>query len=315
MNKHEALNILGQRLMDGEKIASNNESLLEHFECSTRTLKRYLETLNDKYGLKQTILDRVTYYSLETKVSNVVHEYLSTSEDMTWLIQMINSSDRTLFSKLEEDTKERLENILSSEKDIFLYQNSPFELLERKEHNQVFRALKSAVKNNEYRDIHYEYNNYVVLEEVQCLKLIFMENNWYVAVATKAKKVLFLRISFIRKIEYSSKISYQSKQLDLYRDFFKTFQNPMTLFGEKKQTAHLLASPKVAKYFKADMKKLLTSQKFIEERSDGSVEFTLEYTQSMEILPLIKKWLPDLKILSPKILDDEFRASLEAYLQ
>jgi len=76
-----------------------------------------------------------------------------------------------------------------------------------------------------------------------------------------------------------------------------------------------LASPKVAKYFKADMKKLLTSQKFIEERSDGSVEFTLEYTQSMEILPLIKKWLPDLKILSPKILDDEFRASLEAYLQ
>ncbi|CAA6815428.1 MAG: Probable transcription regulator Cj0571 [uncultured Sulfurovum sp.] len=316
MNKHEALNILGQKLMGGDKIASNNEVLLEYFGCSSRTLKRYLEILDDKYALKKTLLDRVTYYSLETRVSNIVHEYLSTSEDMTWLIQMINSSDKTLFSKLEEDTKERLENILSSEKDIFLYQNSPFELLEGKEHNQLFRELKLAVKNNEYRDIHYSYNSQVVLEEVQCLKLIFMENNWYVAIATKEKKVLFLRISFIKKIEYSSnKISYQSKQLDLYRDFFKTFQNPMTLFGQKKQKAHLLASSKVAKYFKPDMKKLLTSQTFIEERSDGSVEFTLDYTQSMEILPLIKKWLPDLKILSPKSLDDEFKSDLHAYLQ
>ena len=315
MNKHEALNILGKRLMSGDEIASNNEDLLELFSCSTRTLKRYLETLNEQYGLKQKILDRVTYYSLETEVSNIVHEYLTTTDDMTWLIGMINSSDKTLFSKLEEDTKRRLENILSSEKDIFLYQNSPFELLESKEHKQIFRALKSAVKNNEYRDIQYRYNTQVVLEELQCLKLIFMENNWYVAVATKEKKVLFLRVSFIEKIEYSSKTSYHSKQLDLYRDFFKTFQNPMTRFGVEKEIAYILATPKVAKYFKPNMKKLLNSQKFIKEREDGSVEFTLDYTQPIEILPLIKKWLPDLKILSPQSLEYKLRSDLDAYLK
>lgn len=316
MNKHEALNSLGQKLMNGDKIANNNGVLLEYFGCSSRTLKRYLEILDDKYGLKKTVIDRVTYYSLETKISNIVNEYLSTTEDMTWLIQMINSSDKRLFSKLEEDTKARLENILSAEKDIFLYQNSPFELLEGKEHNQIFRELKLAVKKNEYRNIHYSYNSQVILEEVQCLKLIFMENNWYVAIATKEKKVIFLRISFIQKVEYSSnKVSYHSKQLALYSDFFKTFQNPMTLFGKKKRKAHLLASPKVSKYFKPNMKKLLSSQTFIEERSDGSVEFTLEYTQSMEILPLIKKWLPDLKIVSPKSLRDELRADLQAYLK
>ena len=319
MTKHDALNILGERLMAGDKISSNNQELRELFgkngkPCSTRTLKRYLDELNEKYGLKITIEDRTTCYSLEREISSIVHEYLSTTDDMTWLVQMINSSDKTLFAKLEEDTKERLENILSSEKDIFLYQNSPFELLESKEHQQTFRALKSAVKNNEYRNIHYEYNNYVVLEDIQCLKLIFIENNWYVAIATEDKKVLFLRISFIKKVEYSSKISYQSKQLNRYIDFFKTFQNAMTLYGVKKQKAHILATPKVAKYFKLNMKKLLTSQKFIKEHDDGSVEFTLDYTQSIEVLPTIKRWLPDLKILSPKSLDDALRDDLRAYL-
>lgn len=88
----------------------------------------------------------------------------------------------------------------------------------------------------------------------------------------------------------------------------------MTLFGEKKQTAHLLASVKVAKYFGEDMKKLLTSQQFVNKRDDGSVEFTLDYTQSLELLPLIKRWLPDLKILSPKSLEEELREDVHCYL-
>jgi len=90
-----------------------------------------------------------------------------------------------------------------------------------------------------------------------------MENNWYIAIGTKHKEtkediVLFLRVSFIEKIEYSSKNSYQPSTIQKYNDFFKTFQNPMSLYGVKKKRAIILASPKVAKYFKPNMKKLLT---------------------------------------------------------
>jgi predicted DNA-binding transcriptional regulator YafY len=249
-----------------------------------------------------------------------VHEYLTTSDDMSWLVQMINSSNKGLFSELEADTKERLFNVLSSEKDIFLYQNSPFEVFETEIGQQIFRSLKSAVKNNEYRNIHYNYNNAQVLKDVKCLKLIFMENNWYVAVGRKEKgqkkeQLLFLRISFIEKVEYSSKNSYQANQLYQYIDFFKTFQNPMSLYGSDKQTALIRASSKVAKYFKPNMKKHLTSETFVEEHEDGSVDFTLEYTQAIEILPFVKKWLPDLKIISPKSLEETLRRDLTAYLQ
>ena len=314
MNKHDALNILGKQLMDGKKISSNDEELLMTFECTSRTLKRYLDELSGKYGLKEVLEGRTVSYSLETDVANIFHEYLSTTDDMTWLIQMINSSDKSILSKLEDDTKERLENILSKEKDVFLYQNSPLELLASEKYKQIFRSLRSAVKNNEYRNIRYEYNNETELKELQCLKLIFMENNWYVAVATKEKRVLFLRLSFIKKVSYSSKSSYQASQLNQYIDFFKTYQNAMTHFGVEKKKAHILASPKISKYFKPNMKKFLSSQTLIEERDDGSIEFTLEYTQPIEILPLIKKWLPDLKILSPQSLDDVLRDDLNSYL-
>ena len=63
------------------------------------------------------------------------------------------------------------------------------------------------------------------------------------------------------------------------------------------------------------MKKVLSSQKFIQENQDGSVLFSLEYTQPIEILPLIQKWLPDLIILEPKELKQEYIAKLEQTLQ
>jgi len=320
MTRHERLNYLGERLMRGDKISNKNKDILELFECSERTLKRYLNELKEKYPQIDTVIsDRITFYYLNNDISNIVHEYLSTSDDMSWLIQMINSSDKTIFNKLEDETKKRLERVLSSEKDIFLYQNSPFEVFDSNHGQQIFRALKSAVKNNEYRDIHYNYNNYTILKDVKCLKLIFMENNWYIAIGTKHKEtkediVLFLRVSFIEKIEYSSKNSYQPSTIQKYNDFFKTFQNPMSLYGVKKKRAIILASPKVAKYFKPNMKKLLTSQQFIEEKEDGSIKFSLDYTQPIEILPLIKKWLPDLKILSPQSLGDTLLNDLKKYI-
>ncbi len=315
--------------MGGNDICCNNINLISYIEgdsnakeeSKAKAFRRHLEMLKEMYPEIQTKKSgRVTCYYLEKKVS-LIHEYLTISDDMSWLIEKIISVDKTLFTELESKTKMRLEKVLSSEKDIFLYQNSPFDVFENEETKQIFRSLKSAVKNNEYRDIYYHYNNVTLLKNIKCLKLIFMENNWYVAIARNVNiegknedRLFFLRISFIEKIKYSAKSTYQASQLNRYVGFFKSFQNPMSLFGVEKKKARILAFPKDAKYFKPNMKKLLNSQRFIRENEDGSVEFTLEYTQPIEVLPFIKKWLPSLKILSPKELDDALREDLKNYL-
>ena len=35
----------------------------------------------------------------------------------------------------------------------------------------------------------------------------------------------------------------------------------------------------------------------------------------MEILPLVRKWLPNIKIISPKSTKDKFKNELQSYLQ
>ena len=280
-----------------------------------RTLRRYLDDIERLYPHIIKIKKSPTHcYKLES-ASEIFHTFLSHTEDVSWLLQLIYQSDKNLLSQLADDTKERLENIAKSEKDIFLFQNLPFDELKSEKRKEIFNKLKSATKNSEYRNISYHYNEEVFIKDAQCLKLLFMDSNWYVATASKERGFLLLRMAFITKVEYATKESYQPTQLNKYSEYLKSIQNPMTLFGVEIEKAHLLASPRVAKYFKKDMKKFLSSQTFIKENSDGSVEFTLDYTQPLEILPFIKKWLPDVEILSPQSLQDEMIGDLEKYLK
>ncbi len=84
----------------------------------------------------------------------------------------------------------------------------------------------------------------------------------------------------------------------------------MTLYGVEKKIATIKASPAIAKYFDEGMKKFLPSQTFQSKEADGSVIFTLEYTQELEILPFIQKWLPALVIMEPQALKEAYRQKL-----
>ena len=84
----------------------------------------------------------------------------------------------------------------------------------------------------------------------------------------------------------------------------------MTLFNKPKKIAKIKAKKNIARYFEDGMKVFLSSQKFLEREEDGSVIFTLEYTQELEILPFIQKWLPDLIILEPQELKDSYLKKL-----
>jgi predicted DNA-binding transcriptional regulator YafY len=67
-----------------------------------------------------------------------------------------------------------------------------------------------------------------------------------------------------------------------------------------------MIKPKKAKYFDKGMKLRLSSQKFVEKLDDGSIVFTVEYTQADEVLPLIQAWLPHLIILEPEELKEKY---------
>ena len=298
-------NIFNQQGILIQKIEDKNEK---------RKLNHYLTEIEENYPHIVKIKKSGSHcYKLES-VSEIFYSFLSNSEETSELLRLIYDSDKNLMNELAEETQANLDKISKKEKNIFLFQGLPFDELKEPKRKEIFNTLKVATKNNEYRDIHYHYNNPNIFKNAQCLKLIFMDSNWYIAINSQERGFRLLRVAFITLVQYSKKETYQSNKLTQYSNYFKTIQNPMTLYGVEKKIGHFLASPKVAKYFKPNMKKYLNSQTFIAEREDGSIEFTLEYTQSLEVLPFIKKYLPDIEVLSPPSLKEKMLEDLRAYL-
>ncbi len=317
--------LLLERLAKGEELYSQNHVILEELGVNERTMYRYLKEIYEMYGhmirtekkVKEFTDRKVTIYRVLDKkkdVSEILKFFIEKSVDLSWLLQLIHENDPKLLN--DAQNKELLKESIEQDQNIFLFKNSPFEYLDARQ-NGLFIKAKSAVKHREYRSIIYCYYKKEVLKNAKCLKLIFMSNNWYLSVEDDGHKLRFLRFCFIKNIDYvSGKNAYRSKILEKYSSFFQTLQNPMTLNKPSKK-AHLKASANIAIYFKESMKLFFSSQKFIKENEDGSVEFSLSFTQHIEILPFIKQWQPDLIILSPNSLKNELlqdmRQSIKNY--
>jgi len=299
---------LMELFLQRKEINSYDKDILEEFSCSGKTLERYLNEIEGSYSHIITIKkSRKKLWKL-VRVSDIFEEFINNSYDLTNLFDLAKNFDPEIFKELEKGT---LAKVAKNNESVFLFKNSIMEELQSDNAKEIFKSLKDAIKNYEYRDIDYKYNEEVTHKNEKCLKLVFMDNNWYLAVIDEHKKFYFRRLSFIVNVSYASKNSYQKKEIEPYLKFLETAQNAMNLYGVEKKTATIKATPNIAKYFEKDMKKFLPSQTFKSKESDGSIVFTLNYTQELEILPFIQKWLPDLIIVEPKELKEAYVEKLK----
>jgi len=308
--KTKSLFKLMERFLIQKEIGSDDVTLLEEFGCSSKTLGRYLEEIASLYehiiSIKQS---RKKVWKL-VSVSDIFEEFVKNSDDIAQLFLMAQEFDPEILKELERGT---LSKIATSE-EVFLFKNSIMETIQDEKSKAIFKKLKVAIANHEYRDITYTYNKTTEHKNMKCIKLIFMDNNWYVVLVDEEKKLLFRRLSFIDKVSYSSKNSFQRREIEPYLNFLKKTQNAMTLYGVKPKEATIRATPKIAIYFEKEMKKFLPSQRYKKRERDGSILFTLEYTQELEILPFIQKWLPDLVIVEPQELREAYAKKLREAL-
>ena len=310
--KTVALFNLMEHFLLQEEISNDDEYLLKKFGCSSKTLERYLKEIESSYDHIITIKhSRKKFWKL-VKVSDIFQEFIQNSEDISYFFEVAKDFDSDILKELEKGT---LSKLAKNDQNVLLFKNSIMEEVQSEEAKKMFKNLKNAIRKREYRDIVYHYDSELVYKNEKCLKLMFIDNNWYLVVIDEEGILRFRRLSFISKVSYSKdKASFQKKELEPYLAFLKTVQNTMTLYNVKVKTATLKATPAIAKYFDNGMKKFLPSQTFKRKEEDGSVVFTLGYTQPLEILPLIQKWLPDLVIVEPLELKEAYRKKLEEAL-
>jgi len=305
LTKQEQYNILIEEFKKRKDRTLNiyDETLKERLAKSPKTIQRLIEEFMLKYNSVVEIEgEKRKTYKLITPMDVIVESY-EHFEELGWLFNMAHDADPKVFAELEKYT--------TKDKYIYKFKNSPFEDINTIESKQSFQRLKRMIEAREYVKIKFSTNKQA-FDNLKCLKLIFMDNNWYIAYVDEQNKVRFGRISFIQRVDYGTKVGhFQPSSVQNHLQFLEKIQNSSTLYEEQAKLATIKATPNIARYFDDGMKTFLSSQKFIKKEPDGSVIFTLTYTQPLEILPLIQKWLPDLIILEPKELQDAYITKLQ----
>ncbi len=322
--KIDNLLILMEKLAKGEEIYAQNERIQLELGINERTLRRYLEDIHEKYGdiviteKRQTERSgrRVTVYRVVDKkkdVREIFRFFIESGDDLGWLLQLIHENDLSLLKEYSSVAKESLKRALKEDEGTFQFVGTPFENLEEGSLKERFIEFRRAVKLHEYRTVEYCRYDSEILEDIKCLKLMHMNDNWYLAAETAAGELRLLRLAFITNVRYSKKSCYRPEVLRKYVRFFEKVQNAMTLNLPFK-TARLLASADVSIYFEKGMKPFFPTQRFKKRHEDGAIEFTVDYTQPIEITPFIKRWLPDISVLEPpelaKIINDDLKRFL-----
>lgn len=288
-------------------LSAYDEDLLERLDISPKQLGRLFDELCGVYdNIKKEKEGKKTIYKLTDSIDLFV-ETFKEFDEIGWFFQMAHEADPEIFKELEAYTNQN--------RHLYRFKNSSFEDVATLESREVFRRLRDGVKNREYRKIKFMHDE-TIYDNLKCLKLILMDNNWYIAYVDGEEKLRFGRISFIEDVQYASKTgSFQPSSVAKHLAFLDGVQNSMTLFGIEPQVAKLRAMPPIAKYFEEGMKIFLPSQKYLSTEADGSVLFELTYTQPLEILPFVQRWMPDLVILEPQELIDQYTQKLSQALQ
>ena len=291
----------------GEAIDSYDEALQTLLEVKQRQLSRDLESFSEAFDVIVEVKKGKRKAYMLPKREDILLEAFRNDLELGILFEMAREAMSEMVAQWHQSAIEEYKP--------YLFFNMPYEDITSLEHNGNFQSLKHAIERHEYRTITLKGKEPKGFEDVKPIKLLFSEGNWYVAYVD-GTILRFSRINFIAKVTYSQKNSYQPKSIAPYLAWLETsYQNSFSRYGTPPQKALLYAQPNIAHYFEEGMKRFFKSQRFVKREENGGLYFEVSYTQEMEILPFIQRWIPDLLIIKPEGLKEAYRRKLKIALE
>ena len=303
-----------KRFNNGQKIsieALSNENLW--FGKSEKTIRRDLDVIKEYFpDSYELVKGEKGCYKAITK--NAFDNFIN-AEFMSLMVQMFNLANKSdLFSNfdLDENDKKILESKIKDSKKCYEFKTKPFENF--RSDSILLKELENKIKHQKYINIEYEINGKINKFEVKPYKIIFINENFYLACGIEHEKLEFAlyRLSKIKSIEDTSKTYHKNIEIE---DFIKDMQTPFSIYRRdyKKYLINVVLEVDKSKAFYFENKKYLKSQEE-KKQDDGSLLVSFKVTQEMEIEELIKRWIPFVKVIEPKSLKEKIDSDLKKYL-
>lgn len=283
------------------------------YELTQRSIQRWFE---DGAEFKEFFGDKLVYssgsYCLAN--SNFLQEHLlapTTANELERIIDLYYMINPSIFDKFDEKTKALIDKYYQRTKACYEIRSGAFEVLRN---DELFSILKTAIKQRRYCNC--VYNNGIEnfeFKNIKFMKVIFHDGNWYVGSIDDSFELnngfRWLRLSFLKSIEILPTTFH--KDLEAL-EFIKTFQNMFSLYKGNKYDVILEVSNDKKRFFLS--KKHLKSQVLLSNEENGPARFKFLVTQDIEILPLIKHWIPHIKAIEPLSLKQQLRLDVQNYL-
>jgi predicted DNA-binding transcriptional regulator YafY len=292
------LRVILQRLNDGESLGV--KELADDFGVSTRTIQRdFNEKLVSSYPIFQENkkwkmqdgfkIEKIR--DIDDKIVLDIIEKITDSIGGNFAIKgkkLLNKIKNEEYSPIY--TKLNIEDVSDMISDINL--------------------LEIAIKNKTTIECSYVYDTDKRYDTtLKPLRIVNYEGFWYL-IAIHKDDVKKYYLKEIKNIKLTETVFTVDTKID------NLLANSISIwFNENTEpfTIKLLALKGASKYF---TRRPLPTQIISSINSDDdSIEFDIKITHEMEILPIIKYWIPYLKVLEPKWLDDIVKQDLQKYLK
>ena len=270
------------------------KTLADEYGVSERTLIRdFNERLRPILGdrLKQDSQQR---YHLEVKAVGVFKQ-----KDIKEFAQL--SGVQSLYPAL---TTPFLSKLLESQKRA-VYEAKGYAYEDASKLEKLLAMLSEAIEKNQ--QIGFLYN--AEPRVVEPYRLIHHHGSWYLAAVRKGK-LLTYRVSRITR-------SYQQHELSTFKpnpDILKQLEDEDSIwFGQEKSEVILKVHADVVLHFM--QRQLLPEQELVKTLEDGGILISSKISHAMQLLPLVRYWIPHVEIISPEHLQDELETGLKGYLE
>ncbi len=312
MNSQERLLYILERLTQNActtkdlaiEVFGNDES--KHI----RAIQNDVKLLKKRYPEK-IVVPRKGYIKF-AEVPDFMGKVMSNDvEDVSELFEFIALFDANMLKLFEEREPLFVKKLRREIKSIYYIKDDPIEEIQNKE---IWKVLKKSVKDKRYLSISYKKDKLRAYNNIKPLKIVFARNNWYLAAINTEEKYgfefTFFRINHI--VSATLEMSKFHEDVEALKHL-KSIQTLFQLYKEPTYPIRIWVKPEAAPYFSS--KKYLHSQKIEKKHEDGSLEISFQINHPMEILPLVKRWLPHLVVMEPKSLHADMTTLLESYLK
>ena len=225
----------------------------------------------------------------------------------------ISLIDSSVFGENFKKYTPLLESIKTQQKEVYLFLENPFENLKQLE---LKKELEHYIQERNYINIYYHSNKESVYKRVQAYKIIYANGNWYLAVITTENYEInsgfkLLRLNFIKKITPCIFPPLHFHEDIQVKEFLNTkFQSLFSSFDKPYFKVILEVNESVYRYFQA--KKYLKSQEIIKTTENGLI-VQFKINDEMELIPLIQRWIPHVKVIEPQSLKNRILKNINAY--